>query len=230
MPHFVASLALCNGPHSVCGVHFSLNLNKPTSYLSLCLSLNFFCDETSRTGASLGPETMGFGWVWVLAQGFKSQSEVNGFSFWVVSGQWLQLSVLPGGTHHSSRMESSENDSGNLVRRVDWSLLSPALSWMLLFLTALGFTFTTRHIHNRASFPLWPSCFILSGAINNCSTLFPSSISDTFQPGGLIFWCLSFCLFILSMGFSKQEYRSGLPFPPPGDHILSELFTVTHLG
>ena len=38
---------------------------------------------------------------------------------------------------------------------------------------------------------------------------------------------LSFCLFILFMGFSRQEYRSGLPFPPPADHILSELSTVT---
>ena len=36
-----------------------------------------------------------------------------------------------------------------------------------------------------------------------------------------------FCLFILFMGFSRQEYRSGLPFPPPADHILSELSTVT---
>ena len=31
--------------------------NKCTSYLSLCLSLNSFCDETSRTGASLSSET-----------------------------------------------------------------------------------------------------------------------------------------------------------------------------
>ena len=38
-----------------CGVCSSLNLNKSTSYLSLCLSLNSFCDETSR--ASLIPET-----------------------------------------------------------------------------------------------------------------------------------------------------------------------------
>ena len=38
---------------------------------------------------------------------------------------------------------------------------------------------------------------------------------------------LSFCLFILFMGFSRQEYRSGLIFPPPVDHILSELFTMT---
>ena len=28
------------------------------------------------------------------------------------------------------------------------------------------------------------------------------------------------------MGFLWQEYSSGLPFPPPVDHILSELFTV----
>ena len=39
---------------------------------------------------------------------------------------------------------------------------------------------------------------------------------------------LSFCLFILFMGFSRQEYWSGLPFPSPVDHILSELSTKTH--
>ena len=40
-----------------CGVCFSLNLNKSTSYLQLCVSLNSFCNETSRTWASLGPKT-----------------------------------------------------------------------------------------------------------------------------------------------------------------------------
>ena len=30
------------------------------------------------------------------------------------------------------------------------------------------------------------------------------------------------------MRFSRQEYWSGLPFPPPVDHILSEVFTRTH--
>ena len=29
------------------------------------------------------------------------------------------------------------------------------------------------------------------------------------------------------MGFLRQEYWSGLPFPPPVDHVLSELFAVT---
>ena len=32
------------------------------------------------------------------------------------------------------------------------------------------------------------------------------------------------------MGFSQQEYWSGLPFPPPVDHDWSEPFTVTHLS
>lgn len=30
------------------------------------------------------------------------------------------------------------------------------------------------------------------------------------------------------MGFSKQVYWSGLPFPAPVDHVLSELRTMTH--
>ncbi|KAM6441976.1 cytochrome P450 2J5-like [Liasis olivaceus] len=34
---------------------------------------------------------------------------------------------------------------------------------------------------------------------------------------------ISFSLFTLSMGFSWQGYWSGLPFPSPADHILSEL-------
>ena len=36
-----------------------------------------------------------------------------------------------------------------------------------------------------------------------------------------------FCLFMLFMGFSRQEYWSGLPFPSPVDHILSDLSTMT---
>ena len=40
------------------------------------------------------------------------------------------------------------------------------------------------------------------------------------------FSVLSFCLFMLFMGFSRQEYRSGLPFSSPVDHIFSELSTM----
>ena len=45
--------------------------------------------------------------------------------------------------------------------------------------------------------------------------------------GSSSFRILSFCLFILFMGFSRQEYWSGLPFPSPVDHILSYLSTMT---
>ena len=31
---------------------------------------------------------------------------------------------------------------------------------------------------------------------------------------------------MLFMGFLRQDYRSGLPFPSPVDHILSELSTM----
>ena len=41
---------------------------------------------------------------------------------------------------------------------------------------------------------------------------------------------ISFCLFILFIGFSRQEYWSGLPFPSPVDYILSELSTMTQMS
>ena len=50
------------------------------------------------------------------------------------------------------------------------------------------------------------------------------------DPGSSSFSILSFCLFILFTGFSRQEYWSGLPFPSPVDCILSELSTMIHLS
>ena len=48
--------------------------------------------------------------------------------------------------------------------------------------------------------------------------------------GSSSFNVLSFCLFILLIGFSRQECWSGLLFPSPVDHILSELSTMTRLS
>ena len=45
--------------------------------------------------------------------------------------------------------------------------------------------------------------------------------------GSSSFSILSFCIFILFMGFSRQEYWRGLPFPSPVDHILSALSPTT---
>ena len=46
--------------------------------------------------------------------------------------------------------------------------------------------------------------------------------------GSSSFSILSFCLFVLFLGFSRQEYWSGFPFPSPVDHILWKLSTMTH--
>ena len=72
-----------------------------------------------------------------------------------------------------------------------------------------------------------PSHFMVFGASSNCPLLLPSSILDSFQSDGLIFHCHIFFLFILLVGVLGQEYWSVLPFPPPVDHVLLELFTVT---
>ena len=48
--------------------------------------------------------------------------------------------------------------------------------------------------------------------------------------GSSSFSVISFCLFILFMGFSRQEYGNILPLSSPVDHILSELSTRTHLS
>ena len=45
---------------------------------------------------------------------------------------------------------------------------------------------------------------------------------------GLSSGVISLCLFIPFMVFSQQESLRGLPFPLPVDHILSEVFTITH--
>ena len=46
--------------------------------------------------------------------------------------------------------------------------------------------------------------------------------------GSSSFSVVSFCLFILFMGFSRKECWSGLPLPSPVDHILSKLSSMTH--
>ena len=48
--------------------------------------------------------------------------------------------------------------------------------------------------------------------------------------GSSSFSVIPFCLFILFMGISRQEYWSHFPFPSPVDHILSELSTMIHLS
>ena len=98
-------------------------------------------------------------------------------------------------------------------------------SYAILLFTASDLASITSHIHNWVLFLLWLHPFILFGVI---SPLISSSMFSPTDLGSSFFNILSFCLFILFMGFSRQEYWSGLPFPSPVDHILSDLSTMTH--
>ena len=108
-----------------------------------------------------------------------------------------------------------------ITSNLPWFMDITSGSYVILLFTALDFISITSHIHNWVLFSLWLCLFILSGVI---SPLISSSILGTYNLGSSSFSVLSFCLF---MGFSKQEYWSGLPFPSPVDHVLSELFTMT---
>ena len=77
----------------------------------------------------------------------------------------------------------------------------------------------TSHIHNWVLFLLWLHPFILPGVI---SPLISVAYWAPTNLGSSSFSILSFCLFVLFMRFSRQEYWSGLPFPSPVDHIPSD--------
>ena len=68
------ALTFWDRPRSVYGI--CISLNKSPSYLSLCLSLNSFCDQTRRTWASESPDT---GWerFYLKDSEFDSQSELR---------------------------------------------------------------------------------------------------------------------------------------------------------
>ena len=90
-----------------------------------------------------------------------------------------------------------------------WTLLSPLD------------TFTAGHRFCFGSF----SSFLLELFLSSSPVAYwaPTDL------GSSSFSIISFCLFILFMVFSRQEYWSGLSFPSPVDHILSELSTMTCL-
>ena len=110
-------------------------------------------------------------------------------------------------------------NSSNLPWVMDLTIQVPMQYCSLQHRTLLPSPATSTAVH----------CFcfgsiILSGAI---SPLFSSSILGGYWPGEFIFQCHIFLPFILFMGFSRQEYWSGLPLPSPVGHILSELSTMT---
>ena len=72
-----------------------------------------------------------------------------------------------------------------------------------------------------------PDSFILLYFHHQKHTAIKHTYSTPSDLGSSSTRVISFGLFILFMGFSQQDYWSGLLFPPPGDHILSELFKIS---
>ena len=89
--------------------------------------------------------------------------------------------------------------------------------------TASDLTSITSRIHSWVLFLLWLHPFILSGVISHWSPVACWAPTDL---GSSSFSVLSFSLFILFMGFSRQEYWDGLLFPFPVDHIPSIVLLV----
>ena len=97
-------------------------------------------------------------------------------------------------------------------------------SYAILLFTASDFTSITHHIH---SWVLFCFGFISSSFLELFLHSSPVAYRTPTSLGSSSFGILSFCLFILFMGLLRQEYWSGLPFPSPVDHVLSELSAMT---
>ena len=92
-------------------------------------------------------------------------------------------------------------------------------SYAELSFTLLDFTSSAGcHFHfvSASSFSL--ELFVYSSPVTYCV---PTDLEIS------SFSVISFCLFILFIGFSRLEYEVFFPFPSPVDHILSELSTMT---
>ena len=111
-----------------------------------------------------------------------------------------------------------------------WPLAICLVSWALhsRFLCNIAL-YSIRPCVYHQSHPKLGIVFALFPSIHSwvISPLMSSSILGTYQPREFLFQCPVFCLFILFMGFSRQEYWSGLPFSSPADHVLSELSSMT---
>ena len=80
----------------------------------------------------------------------------------------------------------------------------------------------TSHIHNWVLFLLWLHPFIFSGVFLHWSPVACWAPTNLRSSSFSFLW---FFLFVLFLGFSRQEYWNGLPFPSPVDHTLPDLST-----
>ena len=108
-------------------------------------------------------------------------------------------------------------DVGNLISGSSAVLLFTALDFIYLFFLALDFSSISGYIHNWVLFFFGSFCSFVLELFLHWSLVAYWAPTDL---GSSSFSVLSFCHFILFMGFSRQEYWSGLPFPSPVDRLF----------
>ena len=132
---------------------------------------------------------------------------------------WFMWAAIYGVVQSQTRLKwLSSSSSMDLTFQVSMQFCS-LQHWTLL---PSPVTFTTG-----CCCLLWLCLFILSGVSSPSISVAYWAPTDL---GSSSFSVLSFHLFRLFRGFSRQEYWSTLPFPSPVDHVLSELSTITHLS
>ena len=126
---------------------------------------------------------------------------------------WMEL-VSPQSLQRSSMMGLTE-----FLSSILWCPNLTSLSWWRRRTSLKTVTFATGCCFCFGSIPLFFLELFLHWS--------PVAYWAPTNLGSSSFSVLSLCLFILFMGFSRQEYWRGLPLPSPVDHILSDLSTMT---
>ena len=109
----------------------------------------------------------------------------------------------------------------NLLSYIDLTFQFPMQYCSLQYWTSLPSPVTSTTAHCFCSG--WASSFFLELLLHSSPVAYwtPTNWEVPLSVSYL-------CLFMLFMGFPRQEYWSGLPFPSAVDHVLSELSTMTH--
>ena len=104
---------------------------------------------------------------------------------------------------------------------VPQSCLSLATLWTAAHQVSLSFTVSQSLLKFMSIESFFLELFLHSSPVTYWT---PTDL------GGSSSSVISFCFFILFVGFLRQTYWSSLPFPCPVDYILSELSTMTCLS
>ena len=109
-------------------------------------------------------------------------------------------------------------------------LTTSNLPWFMDLTFQVPRQYCALHLQTLLPSPVTGRCFCFGSVSLSFLDLFlhssPVAYWTPTDLGSSSFTVISFYLFILFMGFSRQKYWSGLPFLSPSDHILSELSSM----